>query len=400
MPVESGRVDYVGSAAVTAANEATFAKYGNQLTPFPTFITPEFNTTGATTTTVKPPLRTPIYDAKGKLIGYNVTTYNADGSIAGTNFEAVAASSGSVNELATALDSALASTMVSYGMTGIAATIAKIRADYPEATSEQLLTLLKTDSRYNAEYNTRFAGNAQLRANGLPTIDDATYLKSELEYERVLKSYGLTNLANRSMYATFIGNSMDLQDVTDRVSLAYDRLKATPQIEDAFKTFYPSLNKTDIISAMLDPTNQLPALKNKVTAAEIGGAALAQHLSTNLTDYTLPQTATYTNVSGGTVGAETLRLAGVTGETAAAGYQNIAMELPTAEKLSSIYNYGLSQYGQKEAEQNQLLGLASAKRAKQALVAAETAQFSGASGVGPAGLSTMGLKKSSSAGQF
>jgi hypothetical protein len=305
-----------------------------------------------------------------------------------------------VNPLTAALDSALAATMVSYGMSGIASTIAKIRSDYPEATSEQLLTLLKTDTRYNSEYNTRFAGNTQLRAKGLPTVDDATYLKAEVEYEKVLKSYGLNNLANKSMYATFIANAMDLQDVTERVGLAYDRLKATPQIEDAFKTFFPSLTQGDIVSAMLDPTNQLPALKNKVTAAEIGGASLAQHLSTNLTDYTLPQTTGYTNVSGGSLGAETLRAAGVTGDTAAAGYKTIAEQLPVMEKLSSIYGGRLDQYGQKQAEQEQLLGLASAKRAKQALVAAETAQFQGSSGVGPAGLSTMGLRKSSSAGLF
>jgi hypothetical protein len=326
--------------------------------------------------------------------------YGVSSTGAGTTSSASTSSTSKINPLTAALDSALGATMVAYGMSGIASTIAKIRADYPEATSEQLLTLLKTDSRYNTEYNTRFAGNTQLRSKGLPTIDDATYLKAEVEYGKVLQSYGLNNLANKSMYATFISNSMDLQDVTERVGLAYDRLKATPQIEDAFKAFYPSLTQTDIVSAMLDPTNQLPALKNKVTAAEIGGAALAQHLTTNLTDYVLPQTAAYTNVSGGTVGAETLRAAGITGETAAIGYKTIAEQLPTMEKLSSIYGGALDQYGQKQAEEEQLLGLASAKRAKQALVAVETAQFQGASGVGPAGLSTMGLKKSSSAGQF
>jgi len=40
---------------------------------------------------LKQTTRVPVYGANGKIVGYNVTTYNSDGSIASVNFESVAA---------------------------------------------------------------------------------------------------------------------------------------------------------------------------------------------------------------------------------------------------------------------------------------------------------------------
>ena len=286
-----------------------------------------------------------------------------------------------------ALDDLLAGTLTSYGIVDIAATIAKIRADYPDATSDQLLLLLKNDTRYNANYNARFSGNAMRKAAGLPTLDDATYLKAEKEYEKVMKAYGLdkTSLNTRKIYGTFIGNMMDIADVTGRISLVYDNLKASPEIERSFRKFYPMLNQADIVAAFLNPEEQLPTLQRKVQAAEIGGAALAQGLESNLTDITTPlgkESGTgYTNVTTGTIGAETIRAGGTTTAQAKAEYEKIAGELPRAEFLSSIYaEQGLSQYGQKEAEKARIKGLASEKRKLEELIKAEQASFSASSG--------------------
>lgn len=286
-----------------------------------------------------------------------------------------------------ALDDLLAGTLSTYGIVDIAATLSKIRADYPEATSDQILLLLKNDARYNANYNARFSGNAMRKAAGLPTLDDATYLKAENEYAKVMKAYGLdkTSLATQKMYGTFIGNMMDLADVTGRISLVYDNLKASPEIESSFRKFYPMLNKSDIVAAFLNPEEQLPALQKKVQAAEIGGEALRQGLEYNLTEQLTAMGATsgtgYSNVTTGTIGAETLRAGGTTTAQAKVGYQKIAGELPTMEKLSSIYaKQGLAQYGQVEAEKAQLQGLASAARAKEELIKAEEASWSAKAG--------------------
>lgn len=317
----------------------------------------------------------------------NPITGQPAGPIGGSQNPVVAPKVSEVSSIQKALDDLLAGTLTSYGIVDIAATIAKIRADYPDATSDQLLLLLKNDTRYNANYNARFSGNAMRKAAGLPTLDDATYLKAEKEYEKVMKAYGLdkTSLNTRKMYGTFIGNMMDIADVTGRVSLVYDNLKASPEIERSFRKFYPMLNQADIVAAFLNPEEQLPALQRKVQAAEIGGAALAQGLESNLTELTTPlgkESGTgYTNVTGGTIGAETIRAGGTTTAQAKAGYEKIAGELPQAEFLSSIYaKQGLAQYGQKEAEKARIQGLASEKRKLEELIKAEEASWSAKAG--------------------
>jgi hypothetical protein len=221
-----------------------------------------------------------------------------------------------------ASDAILAQTLTSYGLEGVAQTIAKIRGEYPEISSENLLLLLKNDSRYNAEYLKRFAGNAKLKAAGLPTMADSDYLKAEDEYKKIFTAYGATSLATRDYYATLIGNRMDAVDVTDRMNLAYARLQATPEVKKAFQTFYSAVSDGDILAAILDPTTQLPILQKKVAAAEIGGAALKQNLETSL--------ATATELQG----------LGVTQAQAQTGYATIAQSLPSYEKLLEMRTGG------------------------------------------------------------
>jgi len=221
-----------------------------------------------------------------------------------------------------ASDAILAQTLKSYGMDGIAQTIAQIRGEYPEISSDNLLLLLKNDSRFNAEYLKRFAGNAKLKAAGLPTMADSDYLKAEDEYKKIFTAYGATSLATRDYYATLIGNRMDAVDVTDRMNLAYARLQATPEVKKAFQTFYSAVSDGDILAAILDPTTQLPILQKKVAAAEIGGAALKQNLETSL--------ATATELQG----------LGVTQAQAQTGYATIAQSLPSYEKLLEMRTGG------------------------------------------------------------
>ena len=274
----------------------------------------------------------------------------------------------------------LISLLSSYGINKIADMVDKVIADFPEADGDEVLNLLRYDSRYNTPYLERFAGNAARLKNKMPLLDEATYLAQEMGYSKVFKSYGLTNLDNRNQYTKLIAADVSIDEATARVSLAYDRvLNADRATRDSFRRFFPMLSNQDLVAAMLDPEEQLPALERKVQAAEIGGAALRQGLASELKD-TTTTSAMYKNVQAGTIGAETLASAGVSATTAATKYGTIATELPTMEKLSSIYAPTMEQYGQREAEQAELLGLASAKRKKERLVAREEAQFQGSSG--------------------
>jgi truncated hemoglobin YjbI len=269
-----------------------------------------------------------------------------------------------LNAFNAASDAILAQTLKSYGLQGVAQTIATIRASYPEISSENLLMLLKEDTRYNAEYLKRFAGNAKLKEAGLPTLQDSEYLKAENEYKKIFTAYGATSLANQDYYATLIGNRMDAVDVTDRMNTAYARLQASPEVKKAFQTFYSAVSDGDILAAILDPKTQLPILQKKVAAAEIGGAALKQGLETSL--------ATATELEG----------LGVTQAQAQAGYSTIAQALPGYEKLLEMRTGEDIKKADAQAllEESKLKKNARAIQQEQQVIAEEAARFQGSAG--------------------
>ena len=96
-------------------------------------------------------------------------------------------------------------------------------------------------------------------------------------------------------------------------------VNAPPQVTQALKQFYPDINNSDILAYTLDPEKGLADIKRKVTAAEIGGAAIGAQL-------------------GATVGrAEELARYGVTAESARAGFGAIGGGLERGSQLASIY---------------------------------------------------------------
>jgi hypothetical protein len=277
----------------------------------------------------------------------------------------------------------------SYRITGLASVLESIRDEYPEASSTELLTLLQFDSRYNAKFNERFAANVVRQKAGKPVLSPGEYLKLEQAYSKVFQSYNLPKFNTQDYYDKFIVADTDPTEVTERVQMAYDRIINDEPVLKTFNKFYSSLGLGDIVTGMLDPANQLPALQQKVKAAEIGGAAVRQGLTASELATTPETTAGYSNVTTGTLGADVLARAGLTKAQAEAGYEKIAQVLPTGEKLSSIYGKTADQYGRVEAEQEQLQGLASAARKRQKLSELEVAQFKKSSGLGRGGLGTI-----------
>lgn len=222
------------------------------------------------------------------------------------------------NDLQAAKDRILAATLANYGLEGIDKVIAQIRADFPEIDQNDLLTLLKTDPKYNSLYVKRFAGNAKRIAAGIEPLSDSDYLTAEKEYEKIFTAYDTPSLKNRDYYATLIANRMDAEDVSKRLDMGYQVYKGNPNIKNAFNQFYGTVTDGDVVAAMLDPATQIPLLQKKITVAEIGGAALQQNLSTSL------------------VSAQELEGYGVTGAEAQAGYSAIAQTMTPYEKLLEI----------------------------------------------------------------
>ena len=131
----------------------------------------------------------------------------------------------------------------------------------------------------------------------------------------------------------------------------------------ALKQFYPDITNGEILAYTLDPSKGLADIKKKITAAEIGGAALGAKL-------------------GATVGrAEELARYGVTAETARAGFGAIGGGLERGSQLASIYQQ--QPYTQTLAEEEvfNLPGQTDAQRKRKKIIGLEQAEFAGQTGI-------------------
>lgn len=233
--------------------------------------------------------------------------------------------------------------------------------------SEFTLRLRQTDS-----YKKRFAANAERIKKGLRALSEAEYISLEDQYQDIMVQYGLPEsyyargeMGRQEGFEKFIAGNVSSSQLEDRIMTAQKRvLNANPEVAQALKTFYPGISKGDILAYTLDPSKAIEDIKRKVTAAEIGGAAVRAGLTTSAAD------------------AEYLQRYGVTKEQADQGYQNVAQVLPRASQLSDIYKQG--PYTQATAEQEvfNLPGQVEAQKQRKKLTELETSAFSGRSGVG------------------
>jgi hypothetical protein len=274
---------------------------------------------------------------------------------------------------------AISSLLSSYGIGDLAEPITNaVMKGYSSDTIELIMQDPNSSDPLAVAFQKRFPANKVRAAAGKPVLSPAEYLNAERTYSQIMKSYGVPGLGKKEVYSAFLASDVSATEVADRVGLAVDRVQnADANTKMALNTFFPMLNQGDIVAAMLNPEQSLPALKRKVQIAEIGGAAINQSLSASLNS-SVADTA-YKNVAGGSIGATQLAEFGVTKEQAQAGYASIADRMPRAEFLSSI-SQG-EDYTQKQAEQEQFFGLASAKRAREQLSATEVGRFGGTSGV-------------------
>jgi len=263
------------------------------------------------------------------------------------------------------------STLATYGFTEME--IAELNTFIENALTDGKMgpEQVKLQMRELPVYKARFSGNIARVSAGLNALSEAQYLQQENDYSEIFKMYGVGNLSSRAQFSTLIGNAVSVTEVTRRIDAAVKRVKnADPEVLKTLKNFYPTITDTDIVSYFLKPAETLPELERKTTVAEIGTTAKQFGMSeTGLTRF------------------EDLQRYGVNLAKAREGYSLIAEELPTATKLSSIYDEMNVAYGQTQAEEEQFKGSASAKRKKEQLIEREKAAFKGASGITKVSLS-------------
>ena len=240
-----------------------------------------------------------------------------------------------------------------------------IQDGYSDA--EFTLKLRETDA-----YKKRFAANAQRVAKGLRALSEAEYIGTEDQYQDVMRRYGMPesyytkgDLGVQSGFEKFLAGDVSAVELEDRIQTAQNRVvNSNPEVAKALKEFYPGISNGDILAYVLDPANAIEQIKRKVTAAEIGGAAIQSGLKTGMTR------------------AEELAAAGITKQQAQQGFQTVAEVAPRGGQLAEIY--GESPYTQTTAEQEVfgLAGSVEAAKQRKKLTQLETAAFSGSAGQG------------------
>ena len=256
-----------------------------------------------------------------------------------------------------------------YGLGSLVDGIKNLMTDGTPA-SEFALKLRETP-----EYQARFSANKARIAAGLSALSPAEYIAMEDQYQNIMRNYGLPasyytkdTTGKQAGFDKFLANDVSAAELEDRIATAQQRvLNTNPEVLQAFRQFYPDISNADILAYTLDPQNALTNIKRKVTAAEIGGAALAQGLQ----------------AQGGT--AESLAGQGITKAQAQQGYTDIAQILPRASQLSDIYQQGPYNQQTAEAEVFNTAGAATAAAKRKKLSDLEKAAFSGSSGVGALG---------------
>jgi hypothetical protein len=257
---------------------------------------------------------------------------------------------------------------------GLGALVEPLKKFIEEGLSpaEFTIRLRETDA-----YKKRFAANAQRVAKGLRALSEAEYIGTEDQYQDVMRRYGMPesyyakgDLGVQSGFEKFLAGDVSAVELEDRIQTAQNRVvNSNPEVSKALKEFYPGISNGDILSYVLDPTNAIEQIKRKVTAAEIGGAAIQSGLG----------------YKGDTpeamrARAEELAAAGITKQQAQSGFGTIAGGLQRGSQLASIY--GEDPYKQATAE-TEVFGLAGAQDAakqRKKITGLERAAFSGQSG--------------------
>jgi len=220
-------------------------------------------------------------------------------------------------------------------------------------------------------YQDRFKANEARIAAGLSALSPAEYVGLEDQYQNIMRNYGLPasyytkdTTGKQAGFEKFIAGDVSATELEDRISTAQKRvINANPEVSRALKQFYPDITNGDILAYTLDPTQGLEGIKRKVTAAEIGGAAIQSGLTTGMSR------------------AEQLAGYGVDKAQATQGYSAIGSGLQRGSQLASIY--GQDPYTQATAEEEvfKLSGQTEAERQRKKITGLEKAAFGGQTGI-------------------
>jgi hypothetical protein len=237
-------------------------------------------------------------------------------------------------------------------------------------------------------YKQRFSANEDRIKAGLTALTPKQYIDLEDQYQSVMRNYGLPasyytkdTTGKQSGFDKFIAGDVSAPELESRIATAQQRvLNSNPEVLNAIKSFYgDSVTNGDILAYALDPSKGLEDIKNKVTAAEIQGAANVFGLNK------ITAESTPAEIKALEARANALAGYGINKATATQGFANVAEIAPRGSQLADIYKQDPYTQQTAEAEVFNTTGAADAAAKRRKLTALEKASFSGSSGVGALG---------------
>jgi hypothetical protein len=170
--------------------------------------------------------------------------------------------------------------LMPYGLQGVGDVLTDLMQDPTIGPEKATYTIKydtsvnpKTGKPYNDAYAQRFAGNFERIKAGKPAYSEGEYLAYETQYAQTLSSMGYDSLATRANYNKWIAGDVSPSEVAGRINIAQEIYDSTPAVKEAFNTYFPGVGTQDIVTALLDSTTGVPALKQKAKLAQIGGAS-------------------------------------------------------------------------------------------------------------------------------
>ena len=363
------------------------------------------NTYGGTTTPTDTPLkrttRVPVYGANGKIVGYNVTTYNSDGSIESVTFEAVAAEE---EVLGTTNIQVLKSMLIATGLSSalVEASTTFLQSLLKDGLSEEAAVDIYLNSK---EFTTKtgtvltspFYSAYGFYNEALTAKLSAADLFNTVEgYKSTQTKYAISDkFASQEYIQKYLKNNISVATLDTNANKArLAAINADPLVVKNLQELgYIGVN-ADLTDFYLDPNVGIEKMKQNFNTAALSYEAVRRS-NTGIT---------FNKANFEKLGAE-LTAQGYTEEQAkykaGEAYNKIGQELRPTVSVSNIYEgtgAGTAATIQSELEQQEFNQIESLRVKK--LKELETRSFQAQTGIAPTGLNTNYLRKTSSAGQF
>lgn len=158
----------------------------------------------------------------------------------------------------------------------------------------------------------------------VPTI--AEYFATEAKMGDILRSTGLSTLANESFLGDVISKGVSATEFANRITAVFDRIDQAPkEIKDTLSRYFPTVDRTQLAAALLGGEKTAKQLEQKIQGYEVLAAAEAQGIGANTLTGGITEDIAGNLAAGGSTYANTI-----------AGFGQVAQARTTEQKLAEI----------------------------------------------------------------